>query len=96
MDPKMTQRQLIAAVSAGLTGFKNRDIDQAVRRIFSSLSAAIEREERIDLRGLGNFTVRHRFPKRGRNPKTGSDIAVGHRRVVLFKAGKELTRKINE
>ena len=72
-----------------------RDIDQAVRQIFSSLFAAITREERIDLRGFGNLTVRHRSPKRGRNPKTGSDIAVGHRRVVFFKAGKELTRKIN-
>ncbi len=91
----MTKRQLIAAVSAGLPGFTPRDIDRAVRQVFSSLIAAVAREERIDLRGFGNFTVRHRSPKRGRNPKTGSDITVGHRRVVFFKAGKELTRKIN-
>jgi integration host factor subunit beta len=91
----MTKRQLIAAVSAGLPGYTPRDIDRAVRQIFSSLIAAIAREERIDLRGFGNFTVRHRAPKQGRNPKTGLDIAVGHRRVVFFKAGKELTRKIN-
>ena len=91
----MTKRQLIAAVSAGLPGYTPRDIDRAVRQVFSSLIAAIAREERIDLRGFGNFTVRHRAPKQGRNPKTGSDITVGHRRVVFFKAGKELTRKIN-
>jgi len=92
----MTQRQLIAAVRAGLPGFAPRDIDRAVRRIFASLSAAIVREERIDLRGFGNFTVRHRSPKRGINPKTGKDIAVGQRRVVFFKVGRELMRKINE
>jgi integration host factor subunit beta len=50
----------------------------------------------VDIRGFGNFTVRHRTTKTGRNPKTSEAVYLSERRMPMFKAGKDISAKINK
>jgi len=63
---------------------------EAVNIIFDSMVDALRKGERIEVRGFGNFTVRERKPRMGRNPKSGASVELGERRVPFFKTGKEL------
>ena len=66
-----------------------------VNTVFDSMSDALERDERIEIRGFGSFEVRTRKPRIGRNPKTGMAVEVGERKVPFFKVGKELRERVN-
>ena len=63
--------------------------------IFDSISAALARVEKVELRGFGSFRVRRRNSRRGRNPKTGSTVSVPEKRVPFFKVGKRLKELVN-
>jgi integration host factor subunit beta len=62
----------------------------AVELIFDTMIQAMLHEERIEIRGLGSFSVRHYEPYTGRNPRTGESISVAPKRLPFFKTGKEL------
>lgn len=62
----------------------------AVELIFDTMAQALLREERIEIRGLGSFSVRHYGSYTGRNPKTGESITVAPKKLPFFKTGKEL------
>ena len=51
--------------------------------------------DRVELRGFGAFTVKHRPPRTGRNPRTGSSVKVEEKFVPFFKTGKELRERLN-
>lgn len=63
---------------------------EAVDLIFDTMIEAMLREERIEIRGLGCFTVRHYGEYKGRNPRTGESISVKPKKLPFFKTGKEL------
>ena len=63
--------------------------------MINAMTRSLLRSERIDIRGFGNFTVRTREPKMGRNPKTSDVVHVPVRKIPIFKAGKELKKRIN-
>lgn len=69
---------------------------QVLEDIFDSISDALSRGEKIDLRGFGTFSVRDSAPRTGRNPQTGDTIQIPARRVPGFKAGKELKDRCND
>ena len=58
--------------------------------LFIEASAALNRGEKIELRGFGSFRLRERDARRGRNPKTGEPVDIPAKRVPYFKPGKEL------
>lgn len=62
----------------------------AVETVFHCMKSAIERGERIELRGFGVFTVKPRKTGVGRNPRTGAEVAIPPGKAVRFKPGKEL------
>ncbi len=62
----------------------------AVELIFDSMVAAMLKEERIEIRGLGSFSIRHYGSYTGRNPRTGESITVSPKKLPFFKTGKEL------
>lgn len=62
----------------------------AVETVFQSMKSAIERGERIELRGFGVFTVKPRKTGVGRNPRTGAEVTIPPGKAVRFKPGKEL------
>ena len=94
-DVSMTKRDLIAKIQDLHTEYPRKDVARAVEIVFDSMVEAMTREERIEIRGFGNFTVRKREPRRGRNPMTGASVEVPPRRFPFFKVGKELKERVD-
>jgi integration host factor subunit beta len=66
-----------------------------VNVIFDSMEASLRRGERIEIRGFGSFEIREYRAYEGRNPRTGSSVAVKPKRLPFFKVGKELKERVN-
>jgi integration host factor subunit beta len=66
-----------------------------VNTIFDCLEQSLRRGERIEIRGFGSFEIRHYRAYQGRNPRTGSTVAVKPKRLPFFKVGKELKERVN-
>lgn len=86
----MTKSDLIKKLQEELKTYSLKDVNYAVEIIFDSMTDAIKRGERIELRGFGSFVVRERKPRMGRNPKSGAEVKLQERKVPFFKTGKEL------
>ena len=78
-----------------LSNLTKKETELIVNTIFDSISAALARVEKVELRGFGSFRVRRRNSRRGRNPKTGSTVSVPEKRVPFFKVGKRLKELVN-
>ena len=81
----------IAHRVAEKTGITNTKAEVAVNALFEAMKAALVRHERIELRGLGVFTVKPRKRGIGRNPRTGEVTPIPFGLTVKFKPGKELS-----
>ncbi|HOW57496.1 MAG TPA: integration host factor subunit beta [Smithellaceae bacterium] len=92
----MTKNDLIKKVHEELKHYPQKDISFAVNVVFDSLADALKKGERIEIRGFGNFTIRQRKPRLGRNPKSGSQVKLGERLVPFFKTGKELRLMVDQ
>jgi Bacterial nucleoid DNA-binding protein len=92
----MTKNDLIKEVQENLKTYSYKDITYAVNIIFDAMIKAIKHGERIEIRGFGNFTVRERKPRLGRNPKSGAEVKLEKRKVPFFKTGKELREMVNK
>ncbi|ACL32339.1 integration host factor subunit alpha [Glaesserella parasuis] len=75
-------------------GLDKRIAKQFVEDFFEEIRRSLESGEEVKLSGFGNFTVRDKKARPGRNPKTGEDVAVSARRVVVFKAGQKLRERV--
>jgi integration host factor subunit beta len=91
----MTKRDLIEEVLKQFPRFARRDAEVMVNAVFDSMTAALCRGDRIEIRGFGSFVVKHRQAREGRNPKTGALVAVHAKRVPFFKVGKELRLRVD-
>jgi integration host factor subunit beta len=91
----LNKSDLIEMLSKRLANLAGRDVEVIVNTIFDSMTDALRRGDRIEIRGFGSFEVRVRKPRIGRNPKTGMSVEVGERRVPFFKVGKELRERVN-
>ncbi len=92
----MTKNDLIKKVQDNFKTYSHKDITYAVNAIFDSMIGAMKRGERIEIRGFGNFTIRERKPRLGRNPKSGAEVKLGERKVPFFKTGKELREMVDK
>ena len=70
------------------------DAKEMVEQFFEEIRFALESGQHVKLSGFGNFTLRDKLQRPGRNPKTGDEIPVAARRVVTFKPGLKLKTKI--
>ncbi len=91
----MTKRELIETVANARPHLARRDIETLVNSVFKTLSEALTRGERIEIRGFGSFIVKRRNSREGLNPKTGEAVSVAAKRVPFFKAGKELKQRVD-
>jgi integration host factor subunit beta len=91
----MTKRDLIEEVVKLYPQFSRRDAEVMVNTVFDSMTKALCRGERVEIRSFGSFVVKQRHAREGRNPKTGTVVAVGAKRVPFFKVGKELRLRVN-
>ena len=69
--------------------------DQAIKSILGQMAEALEKGNRIEIRGFGSFEIRQRKPRKARNPRTGETVHLAERRAVHFKPGKELKKCVN-
>ena len=72
-----------------------KDAGTVVETIFEEISASLEKGRRVELRGFGSFGLKERKGRDGRNPKTGESVKVDPKRVMFFKAGKELRERVD-
>lgn len=91
----MTKNDLIKKLQEQLKTYPLQDVAYVVNIIFDSMIDAIERGERIELRGFGSFEIRERKARMGRNPKSGAEVKLEKRKVPFFKTGKELRLMVN-
>src|ERR1051325_10037340 len=91
----MTKAELVEEVSRAAELTK-KDSEVIVEEVFKNIIQALNRGEKIELRGFGSFRVRGRGARRGRNPKTGAPVNIPAKQVPYFKAGKELKELINQ
>lgn len=90
----MTKSQLIKQLSIK-TELSATDSETVVKTVFEEISASLENGRRVELRGFGTFGLKERKGRDGRNPKTGESVNVAPKRVMFFKAGKELRERVD-
>ena len=90
----MTKSELIEQLTE-ISKLPLIDVDMSVRTLLELMSTALATGERIEVRGFGSFSLHHRKPRIGRNPKTGESVALPAKHVPHFKPGKELRERVN-
>ena len=73
-----------------------RDVEKIVNAILDEITSALSRGDRVELRGFGAFSVKHRDARIGRNPRTGAHVPVDEKSVPFFKTGKEMRERLNQ
>ncbi|MEM9469640.1 MAG: integration host factor subunit beta [Pseudomonadota bacterium] len=92
----MTKSELIQRLAERNPHLFLRDIEKIVDTVFGEISTAMAQGDRVELRGFGAFSVKHREARTGRNPRTGETVQVEAKRLPFFKTGKALHEKLNE
>ena len=95
-EQEMTKSELILALAASNPHLYQRDVERIVATIFEQMSAALEKGDRVELRGFGAFSTKRRSARTGRNPRTGEAVNVPEKVVPYFKPGKDLRKRLND
>jgi len=90
----MNKAQLIDAMSEN-SGLSKTDSKRALDGFIAASTDALRKNDRISLVGFGSFSISARSARKGRNPKTGAVIQIAAKNSVKFKAGAELSSKVN-
>ncbi len=90
----MTKIDIIQEVYEKL-GFSKKDSAQIVESVFDIMKDTLAKGEKIKISGFGNFVVKEKKSRRGRNPQTGSEIEISARRVLTFKSSQVLRKALN-
>lgn len=91
----MTKSELIEAIAARADLTKAR-AELVVNCVFDVMTESLQKEEGIEIRGFGSFTVRPYKSYAGRNPRTGNPVPVSAKRLPFFKVGKELKELVDQ
>ncbi|HBO69941.1 MAG TPA: integration host factor subunit beta, partial [Deltaproteobacteria bacterium] len=83
----MTKSDLVQMMSEKLGTLTKKECEVIVDTVFHNMRDALQRGEKIEIRGFGSFTVRVRRAKEGRNPKTGEKVFIPEKRIPFFKVG---------
>ena len=92
----MTKSELIDQLAEFQRHLAHLDVELAVKSVLEQMSAALANGDRIEIRGFGSFSLNHRPPRVGRNPKSGERVEVPAKYVPHFKAGKELRERVDK
>ena len=91
----MIRSELIQKIADENPHLFQRDVERIVNTIFEEITEALARGQRVELRGFGAFSVKHRDARVGRNPRTGESVDVEAKTVPFFKTGKLLRNRLN-
>jgi integration host factor subunit beta len=92
----MTKSELVHRLAEANPHLSQRDVEVIVGTIFDEITAALARGDRVELRGFGAFSVKHRDARVGRNPRTGDSVEVSEKRTPSFRTGKQLHDRLNQ
>ncbi|MGA1867031.1 MAG: integration host factor subunit beta [bacterium] len=90
----MTKADLVHEISKS-TELTKKETELVIKTVFDSITDALSKGDKVELRGFGSFRVRDRKARQGRNPKTGTIVNVPEKKVPFFKAGKELRTMVD-
>lgn len=90
----ITKSDLVNNLSQRL-GFSKSESKEFVESFFSEISRMLGNDKIVKLSGFGNFVLRDKNERPGRNPKTGEEVPIGARRVVVFKPGQKLKSRVS-
>ena len=91
----MTKSELIDLIAGNQAQLSSKDVELAIKAILEYMSQVLSGGGRIEIRGFGSFSLHYRVPRVGRNPKTGTPVALSGKYVPHFKPGKELRDRVN-
>ena len=91
----MTHSELLQLLADENPHLFRRDVMRIVDTVFQEIIEAMARGDRVELRGFGAFSVKKRYARNGRNPKTGEAVDVDQKYVPFFKTGKLLRDRLN-
>ena len=94
--PFMTKAEIVQAVYSRLGGFSKKESADLVDLVFETMKETLGRGEKIKISGFGNFVLRDKRQRQGRNPQTGEPITITERRVLNFKASQLLKEALND
>jgi integration host factor subunit alpha len=77
-------------------GFALKESTEIVEQVFEIMKETLEGGEKIKITGFGNFNIRTKRPRKGRNPKTGEEMVISGRRLVTFKPSSVLRKVLNQ
>ena len=92
----MIKSELVQRIAAQNPHLYQRDVENIVNAILGEITGAMARGDRVELRGFGAFSVKHRPARTGRNPRTGAHVSVEQKSVPFFKTGKEMRERLNK
>lgn len=95
-DKRTTKYELVQAVYSKLGGFSKKEAADLVDLIFELMKETLGRGENIKISGFGNFVMRDKNERQGRNPQTGEPITISARRVLTFKPSQLLKQALND
>jgi integration host factor subunit alpha len=91
----MTKSEIVNAVYSKVGGFSKKEAADIVELVFETVKETLGRGEKIKISGFGNFVLRDKRQRRGRNPQTGQPLTITERRVLTFKASQILKSILN-
>lgn len=91
----MTKADIIEQIYEKV-GFSKKESAEIVELVFDTMKETLERGEKIKVSGFGNFVVRRKRPRIGRNPQTGEEIEISARRVLTFRPSQVLKAMLNK
>jgi integration host factor subunit alpha len=90
----MTKSDIVEAVYQNV-GFTKKRAAEVVNLILDTMKEALENGEKVKISGFGNFEIRKKDARKGRNPQTGDEITISERRVLTFKPSQVLKDRLN-
>lgn len=91
----MTKAEIVQAIYNRLGGFSKKEAADLVDLVFDTMKETLGRGEKIKVSGFGNFVLRDKRKRQGRNPQTGEPMMITERRVLNFKASNVLKQGLN-
>ena len=91
----MTKSDIVESIHQRV-GFTKKRSAEVVAMILDLIKEALEKGEKVKISGFGNFEIRKKEPRKGRNPQTGQEITISERQVLTFKPSQVLKDRLND
>jgi integration host factor subunit beta len=92
----MIKSELIEHIATQMTNLTEKQVADGVNKLLELMSKALIKNQRIEIRGFGSFSLHYRPPRNAHNPKTGEKVRTEAKHSPHFKPGKELRERVNE